>query len=40
MLLHVCIYVGKSLVYVCIYVLPSIFMQADMHEYVGMYTCM
>ena len=22
------------------YVLTSIFMQADMHEYVGMYTCM
>ena len=35
-------YVGKHFkcMYGYIYVLTSIFMQADMHEYVGMYICM
>ena len=26
--------------YVCMYLLTPIFMQADMHEYEGMYVCM
>ena len=38
-------YVGKHAscmylcVYVYIYVLTSLFMEVDMHEYVGMYIC-
>ena len=39
MLLYV--YVGKHAwcIYVYMYVLTSIFMQADMHEYLAMYIC-
>ena len=37
-----CMYGGKHAwyMYVCMYALKSIFMQADNHEYIGMYVCM
>ena len=39
-----CMYVGKHALHMCMYVymyvLTSVFMQADIHEYVGMYICM
>ena len=37
-----CMHIGKHArwMYVYMYVLTSIFMQAEMHGYVGMYICM